>query len=63
MPKRNKWGYPEKVEKLEKLTFFDLSQDPSERFNIADKHTDVIEEIKSLVHEHESKLVKGETQL
>lgn len=61
--KNNPMGYPEKLEKLEKLTLFNLSHDPSERFDIADKHPDVIDEIKKLVQVHESKLVKGQIQL
>lgn len=61
--KNNPLGYPEKLEKLEKLTLFNLSHDPSERFDIAEHHPDVIDEINQLVTEHESRLVKGQTQL
>lgn len=59
----NPVGYPEKLEKLEKLTLFNLAHDPSERFDIADQLPDIIEEIMDLTKKHQSGMVFGETQL
>ncbi|WP_051287136.1 sulfatase family protein [Algoriphagus mannitolivorans] len=54
-----KGGYG-KVEKLyhEVPLLYNVDQDPSERFNIAEAHPEIIEKIKALVKEHESKMVK-----
>ncbi|WP_057940234.1 sulfatase family protein [Algoriphagus resistens] len=59
----NPAGYPEKLEKLEMVTLYNLVQDPSERFNLADKHPEVIQEIEVLAKKHQEKMVFGETQL
>ncbi len=59
----NPLGYPEKIEKLEKLTLFNLSHDPSERFDLADKHPDVVAEIQAMVSNHQSSFTPGPTQL
>ncbi len=50
-------GYPEKIEVLEKPKLFNLSVDPSERFEIAEKYPEVINDINRLIAEHKSKLV------
>lgn len=42
---------------------YNLAIDPSERFNIADEHPEVLSKIMELVREHEEKLVRGEDQL
>ncbi len=42
---------------------YNLEVDPSEKYNIAEDHTDIIEQIKVLVQKHNSELVKGEDQL
>jgi arylsulfatase A len=42
---------------------YNLSQDPSEQFNIAEKHPEVLKKIKALVTEHKSNLVAGKDQL
>lgn len=42
---------------------YNLSEDPSEKFNIADKHPDIIQKINDVVKKHQSKLVKGKDQL
>lgn len=59
----NPLGYPEKIEKLEKLTLFNLSHDPSERFDLADKRPDVVAEIQAMVSNHQSSFTPGPTQL
>ena len=42
---------------------YNLSQDPSEQFNIAEKHPEVLKKIKALVTDHKSNLVAGKDQL
>ncbi len=42
---------------------FNLEHDPSEKYNIADKHPDVIREIKEAVEKHEATVVPVEDQL
>ncbi len=61
--KNNPMGYPEKLEKLDTLSLFNLSHDPSERFDIASQHPEIIQDMHDLVEKHQSNLVKGETQL
>ena len=59
----NPAGYPEKLEKLETPTLFNLAEDPSERLDLAAQHPEVIEEIQALTATHQSQMVFGETQL
>ena len=42
---------------------YNLSEDPSEQFDIANEHPEIIEQINLLVAQHQSKLVKGKDQL
>ncbi|WP_273569062.1 hypothetical protein [Maribacter halichondriae] len=42
---------------------YNLSHDPGEKFDVANDHTEIIDKIKLLVEEHESKLVKGKDML
>lgn len=42
---------------------FNLSFDPGEHFNIADKHPEVISEIRNFVKEHQKNLIRGKDQL
>ncbi len=50
--KNNPQGYPEKLEKLEKLQLFNLQHDPSERFDLADQYPDVVKNIEELAKQH-----------
>lgn len=59
---KGSYGPPAK-EVLDQPLLFNVNEDPSERFNIADKHPDVLEKINALVKVHEEKLVKMEDQL
>lgn len=59
----NPLGYPEKIEKLEKLTLFNLSHDPSERFDLAEKHPEVVAEIQAMASKHQSSFTPAPTQL
>jgi arylsulfatase A-like enzyme len=42
---------------------YNLAQDPSEQYNIAETHPEVLAQIDQLVRQHEEKLVKGVDQL
>jgi len=42
---------------------YDLEQDPSEKYNIAEDYPEIIEEIMKLKQEHERQMVMGEDQL
>jgi len=42
---------------------YNLSHDPSEQFNIAENHPEVLQQIDKIVTEHKSKLVRGKDQL
>jgi arylsulfatase A-like enzyme len=55
--KNNPDGYPEKLEQLEKVQLFNLSIDPSERFEIGDKHPEIVSEIKRLAKTHKENLI------
>jgi len=59
----NPTGYPEKLEKLDFYQLFNLQHDPSERFNIADKHAAVITEILEMVKNHQATLKPSASQL
>lgn len=61
--KNNPMGYPEKLEELATPTLFNLNTDPSERFDLAASHPEIIEEIKKLTASHQANMVFGETQL
>ncbi len=59
----NPAGYPAKVEKLEKLTLFNLGHDPSERFDLADQHPEIVEDLITIAQQHSKEMVFGPTQL
>jgi len=61
--KNNPAGYPEKMEKLETLTLFNLQHDPSERFDLAAIHPEVIKEIEALVARHKATVVPAKSNL
>lgn len=42
---------------------YNLNHDPSEQFNIADKHPEILKEMKKRIAEHQEKMVMGEDQL
>ncbi len=52
-------------EKIEHKTplLYNLSQDPSEQFDVAEKHPEVLQKINEMVMAHKSKLIAGEDQL
>lgn len=61
--KKNPAGYPEKMEKLEIVTLVNLQHDPSERFDLAAHHPDVINKIEALVARHRATVVPVKSNL
>lgn len=61
--KNNPAGYPEKMEKLETYTLYNVQHDPSERFNIAAKHPEMVREIEEMVRQHQATVVAAPSQL
>lgn len=61
--KNNPVGYPEKIEKLDTYQLFNLSHDPSERYDIAAAHPDVIREIEDMVRRHLATVVIAPSNL
>ena len=59
----NPTGYPAKLEKLDSYQMSNLQHDPSERFNIADKHAAVITEILEMVKNHQATIKPTASQL
>jgi arylsulfatase A-like enzyme len=51
------------MEKLETLTLFNLQHDPSERFDLAAIHPEVIKEIEALVARHKATVVPAKSNL
>ena len=56
------YGPPEREENNPPL-LYNLDEDPSENYNIAENHPEVIEKILTIVKEHNSTMVKGKDQL
>ena len=42
---------------------YNLNQDPSEKYNIAEQHPDILQTMKNLVMAHQEKMIPGEDQL
>ena len=42
---------------------YNLNHDPSEKYNISDKHPDILEKIEALVNEHKDKMILGKDLL
>lgn len=59
----NPEGYPERMRKLDTLKLYNLQHDPSEKFDVAAGNDGVIEEIKTMVRQHEAGVVHVETVL
>lgn len=45
-------GYPERMRKLDSLQLYNLNHDPSEKYNIARNHPEVIRDLETLVQQH-----------
>jgi arylsulfatase A-like enzyme len=61
--KNNPLGYPEKMEKLDTVTLFNLQHDPAEKYNIAPGNLQIIEEIQLMVQAHRATLEPVTTQM
>lgn len=56
-------GYPERMRKLDTLRLFNLQHDPSEKYEIAAQHPDIINEIQEMVNQHRATVDSVESQL
>ena len=61
--KNNPLGYPEKMEKLDTYTLFNLAHDPSERFDIAAQQPEKVREIEEMVRQHRTTMVVAPSHL
>jgi arylsulfatase A len=61
--RNNPIGYPEKMEKLDKLQLFNVQHDPSERYDLADSQPEVIREIEAMVKQHLAKATPAQSNL
>lgn len=61
--KNNPIGYPEKLEKLEKLQLFNLAIDASEINNIIDEKSEIVTQIQDIVSKHLSTVVSVKSNL
>jgi arylsulfatase A len=59
----NPAGYPPKIENLEKPKLFNVLTDPSERFNIAESNTALVDELKKLAQAHTATVEKVPNQI
>lgn len=57
------YGMFSEKEELSTPELYNLSHDPSEQYNIAEEHPEIIEEINAFVEAHRADLVVGEDQL
>lgn len=57
------YGQFEKRKVLETPRLYNLSEDPGEKYDVADEHPEVLAEIEEMVEKHKQNLVKGEDQL
>lgn len=57
------YGQFEAREAHEIPLLYNLNYDPGEQFDIAEKHPAIVDEIKAMVQEHQSKLVRGKDML
>lgn len=61
--KNNPDGYPEELEELNNHELYNLQKDPSERFNIAEKHPGIVEDIEAMVEEHKATIEPVESHM
>ena len=59
----NPTGYPERMKKLDTVRLFNLQQDPSERYDIANLHPGIIKEIEDMVTQHTATVDSVASQL
>ncbi|MDZ7693982.1 MAG: hypothetical protein U5K69_23165 [Balneolaceae bacterium] len=57
------YGQFEERQVLETPLLFDLSEDPAEKYDVADQHPEVLAEIEEMVEEHKKNLVEVKDQL
>lgn len=50
----NPAGYPERMRKLDTLRLFNVQHDPSEKYDIADLHPEIIQQMQDIVADHKT---------
>lgn len=61
--KNNPLGYPEQIETIDTYPLYHLAHDPSERFDVAEDHPDVVESIIEMVERHKAGVEPVDSQL
>jgi arylsulfatase A-like enzyme len=56
-------GYPEQMRKLDTLRLFNVQHDPSEKYELANKHPEIIVEIQEMVARHRTTVDSVGSQL
>lgn len=59
----NEMGYPDALKKLDKAQLFNLNEDITEHYDIADQHSDVVKELRVLAEQHVKTIRQVENQL
>lgn len=59
----NPAGYPGRMKKLDSLRLFNLQHDPSEKYDIAERHPEIIKELQELVSGHKATVDPAPNQL
>lgn len=55
-------AYPDELKKLDKPVLFNINEDITERYDIADKHPDVVQQLLTLLEQHSKTIVRVEDQ-
>lgn len=59
----NEIGYPDQLKKLDKPQLYNLNEDISERYDIADRHVTIVKDLQLLVEKHLQTVEPVESQL
>ncbi|MFT3948419.1 MAG: sulfatase [Agriterribacter sp.] len=56
-------GYPDALKKLDKPALYNLNEDIAERYDIADKHPEIVQQLQALLQQHSKTIQPVEDQL
>ncbi|MCC6288717.1 MAG: sulfatase [Chitinophagaceae bacterium] len=56
-------GYPDELKKLDKPALYNLDEDIAERYDIADKHPEIVQQLLALLQEHSKTIQPVDDQL
>ncbi|MFT3702079.1 MAG: sulfatase [Agriterribacter sp.] len=56
-------AYPDELKKLDKPALFNINEDIAERYDIAGKHPDIVQQLLTLAEQHTKTIVRVEDQL